>query len=254
MGNKPPAAYRILRRMKLLELTLATAEENLALDEALLETAERGSGPSEVLRLWESPQYVVVLGRSSQAKLEANLGACRRLGIPVLRRASGGASVLIGPGCLMYAVVLSYQLRPQLRMIEAAHQFVLAKLRAAIVPQLPEVAPSGTSDLTLNLRKFSGNSLRCRRQHLLYHGTIVYDLDISVMSECLGTPNRQPDYRADRPHEEFVANIPIDPGLLRREMARTWNADSPLHDWPRKATDQVIAQRYTQPKWRILST
>ena len=37
--------------MRLLDLTLASAAENLALDEALLEAAEAAGRPSEVLRL-----------------------------------------------------------------------------------------------------------------------------------------------------------------------------------------------------------
>lgn len=237
--------------MKLLELTLETPAENLALDEALLEVAETSQEACEVLRLWESPGYVVVLGRSSDAQSEVNLDACQKRGIPVLRRTTGGATVLIGPGCLMYAVVLSYELRPQLRMIESAHQFVLERLRLAIEPQLPEITPCGTSDLTMNLRKFSGNSLRCRQRHLLYHGTIVYDFSTAMIAECLAAPARQPDYRNGRTHEEFVANIPIDPDLLRRRLAQTWDATSPLNNWPRTETARVVAEKYSQAKWRI---
>jgi len=237
--------------MKLLDLTLETPEENLALDEALLEIAEAKDGPSGILRLWESPQHVVVLGRSSDPSTEVNLDACRQRGIPVLRRSSGGTTVLIGPGCLMYAVVLSYETYPQLRMIELAHQFVLQRLQQAIAPQVPEVALAGTSDLTWNLRKCSGNSLRCRQRHLLYHGTIVYDLSTIMMSECLGTPARQPDYRRNRSHDEFVTNIKIDPILLRTDLARVWRASVPLIDPPIVETHRVVAARYSQGNWRI---
>ncbi len=237
--------------MKLLELTLETPEENLALDEALLEQAEAGNHPVEMLRLWESPEYVVVLGRSSDASAEVNLPACRERGIPVLRRSSGGTTVLIGPGCLMYAVVLSYQCHPQLRMIEKAHEFVLEHLRRAIASQVADVVASGTSDLTLDLRKCSGNSLRCRQRHLLYHGTVVYDLSTAVMAECLGTPPRQPAYRQGRVHQDFVANIPIDPVVLRSTLAGVWGADSPLHDPPLNETRRIAAARYSQANWRI---
>ncbi len=237
--------------MKLLDLALDSPEENLALDEALLESAEANGRPSEVLRLWESPQHVVVLGRSSNAETEVDLDACRRRGIPVLRRTSGGTTVVIGPGCLMYAVVLSYQRRPQLRMIEAAHQFVLERLRQAIAPQVLGIDSAGTSDLVLNRKKCSGNSLRCRQHHLLYHGTVVYDFSTRLMAECLGTPARQPEYRAGRRHEDFVANIPVDPDLLRRQLAKVWEATAPLSDPPLDRMREIIATRYAQSKWRI---
>ena len=48
--------------------------------------------------------------------------------IPILRRSSGGAAIVAGPGCLMYAVVLSYEARPELRDISRAHAFVLDRL------------------------------------------------------------------------------------------------------------------------------
>jgi len=100
--------------VKLLDLTLESPAENLALDEALLERAECGTKPLEMLRLWESPQPFVVLGRASRVADEVDQEKCRQLGLPILRRPSGGASVLAGPGCLMYAVILSYQRHPDL--------------------------------------------------------------------------------------------------------------------------------------------
>ena len=56
-----------------LDLTLPTAAENLALDEALLEEAEAGPPTAETLRFWQSPRPIVVVGRSS--KLDAKSAA-----------------------------------------------------------------------------------------------------------------------------------------------------------------------------------
>ncbi len=116
--------------MKWLDLTLPTAAENLALDEALLLEAE-GRGQhgqrSQVLRIWEPTEHFVVLGRSSRRADEVNLDACRRQGIGVYRRSSGGATVLVGPGCLMYAVVLGGDAEAALAGVSHAHQFVLSR-------------------------------------------------------------------------------------------------------------------------------
>ncbi|HND51903.1 MAG TPA: lipoate--protein ligase family protein [Pirellulaceae bacterium] len=214
--------------MQLLELTLPTVAENLALDEALLAQAEAGQAPDDVLRLWESPQFAVVLGRASQVDVEANREACAADQVPIFRRSSGGAAVAIGPGCLMYAVVLSHRRHPQLAMISEAHALVMSRLLAALRPLLPEIAFQGTCDLTLHARKFSGNSLRCRREHVLYHGTLLYDFPLDRIARWLGTPPRQPDYREDRPHSQFVCNLPLPCSTLRSALAHAWNADQPL--------------------------
>ena len=147
--------------MQHLDLTLPTAAENLALDEALLEEAEAADRPVETLRLWEPRQPLVVVGRSSRPDVEVRLDVCRELDIPVLRRISGGATVVSGPGCLMYGLVLSYRLRPELRVVTAAHRWVLGTLAAALAAHVPGVQCQGTSDLALGELKFSGNSAEC---------------------------------------------------------------------------------------------
>lgn len=238
--------------MRLLDLTLDTAALNLALDEALLDEAEESATPREVLRLWESPDFAVVVGRSSSVSQEVDAEFCATKGMPVLRRCSGGASVLVGPGCLMYSLVLSYELRPALRMIEEAHAFVLERVAGCLDAICPgEIAHRGISDLTLRDRKVSGNSLRCKRGHLLYHGTLLYDFPLELIGSCLRTPPRQPDYRAGRKHLEFVANLPASGPQLRELLEQGWNAERTKHDWPRENTLQLARERYEKTSWNL---
>lgn len=237
--------------MERLDLTLETPAANLALDEALLDTADEAGEPREVLRLWEAPCPLVVLGRASRVAAEVNEVACQTQGVPVLRRCSGGASVVVGPGCLMYSVVLSLRLRPQLQQISAAHCFALQTLGAAIRRLVPEVECQGTSDLTLGARKFSGNSLRVRRTHLLYHGTILYDFPLSLVAACLRPPPRQPVYRQGRPHGQFLINLPVPRTALLQTIAAAWNADEPLTEWPRQRTLDLVETRYGQAAWNL---
>ena len=61
-----------------LDLTLAEPAENLALDEALVEEAEAGQLPGEVLRFWEPTAPLVVIGRSSRPPAEVHLDTCAR--------------------------------------------------------------------------------------------------------------------------------------------------------------------------------
>jgi lipoate-protein ligase A len=171
------------------------------------------------------------------------------LGIPVLRRPSGGAAVVLGPGCLMHAVVLSRRLRGGLRAVDRVHRFVLRRLAAALEPWAPEVRCQGTSDLALGGRKFSGNSVRVRREHLLYHGTLLYDFPLELIDRCLAMPPRQPDYREGRPHAAFVTNLPLSAATLRRSLASAWQAAEPLTDWPRARTARLVAARYGRPEW-----
>lgn len=234
--------------MRLFDLTLPTPEENLALDEALLDEAEASCKPLESLRLWESAEPVVVLGRSSQWTKEVNVEFCRRLGIKILRRTSGGAAVVAARGCLMYGVVLSYDARPALAALEEAHRFVLNTTLDALRPLVPGAARQGTSDLAISALKFSGNSVRCKRRSFLYHGTLLYDFRLELIEQCLSMPPRQPDYRQGRAHRTFLTNLPISVDALRAALTAAWGAQ-PGGAWPRERVQQLVATRYSQPEW-----
>ncbi|MGO9107746.1 MAG: biotin/lipoate A/B protein ligase family protein [Thermoguttaceae bacterium] len=235
--------------MRYLDLTLPTLAENLALDEALLDEAETANQPSEALRIWEAREHAVVIGRSSRKAAEVRGNVCSDPNVPVLRRISGGAAVVVGPGCLMYAVVLSLRLRPQLRSINQAHAQVLGALVSALRPSVPDLALRGICDLSIGEKKVSGNSMRCKRDHLLYHGTLLYDFSLEMIGRCLAMPPREPDYRQSRPHDAFVANLPLDAARLRFALQTAWTACEPRSDWPQAATQQLVAEKYSRTEW-----
>lgn len=234
--------------MKRLDLSLADPASDLALDEALLQQADAGEG-EEVLRLWTLRRPVVVIGRGSRICGETNTHYCQAHSIPILRRCSGGAAVVGGPGCLMYSLVLSLQLRPELRQVDQAHRLVMTRLLDAVAAQQPDVRWQGTCDLTLAGRKFSGNSLRIARRHLLYHGTILHAADLEQIDRCLATPPRQPEYRQGRSHADFITNLTIDPAQLREDLAAAFGAHEVSEQWPQEIVTRLRQERYDNPTW-----
>lgn len=251
--------------MDLLNLTATTAIANVALDEALLEEAEESRQPRETLRLWEPDAPLVVIGRSSQAEAEVQLDYCRAQKIPVLRRASGGAAIVTGPGCLMYALVLSLEQRPELRSLDEAHRYVLNTLASALQSEGFRVSRQGTSDLAITAsessnqpdaaphvaRKISGNSVRVKRRHLLYHGTLLYNFPLEEIGKCLAIAPRQPVYRAGRDHEAFVANLPLPVEHLRTSLAGVWQAHEPRTHWPQSRVHELVTGKYQSSEWTI---
>lgn len=252
--------------MRLLELTLDSAVENVALDEALLDACEREEGERasrsgdssdrddghfEALRIWEPNSPVVVIGRGSRLGDEVRLDYCRERWIPIVRRSSGGLAVVAGRGCLMYAVALSYARRPQLHSLDEAHRLVLDGLATALARIAPQVARRGTSDLALGDRKFSGNSVRCKRSHLLYHGTLLYDFPLEIIGHCLAPPWRAPDYRGNRAHDEFVVNFPASRAALRDALLNIWQPTAVMQA-PWAELESLMASKYRRPEWHEL--
>ncbi|WP_417746630.1 lipoate--protein ligase family protein [Rosistilla oblonga] len=239
--------------MQLLDLSLPQSAGNLALDEALLEAAEAASSQSdsEVLRLWKFDRPTVVVGRGSKVEDEVNREFCDSVSIPILRRCSGGTSVTVGPGCLLYSLVLNTDLRPELKDLDRAHQFVMQTICDAVARLLGRIEFQGTCDLTWQNRKFSGNSLRVARRHLLYHGTLLFDFPIDLVQQTLRVPPRQPDYREGRSHDQFVINLPLGEQQLRDAMADAFEVQGNLQQWPQERVHQLVESRYSKSEWNF---
>jgi len=234
--------------MHYLDVTLPSAAENLALDEALLLAAESGDG-GEVLRVWEWPAPAVVLGSGCRLAEDVDETACAADAVPLLRRSSGGGTVLLGRGCLLYSLILRYEHDPALSDIRPSYRFILAHIGRALAEGTGAVEQAGVSDLALDSRKFSGNAQQRKRSFLLHHGTLLYDFDLSQIPTYLREPPRQPDYRAGRAHLAFLRNLPLQGEELKRRLRRAWAADKPLLAWPTEEVRRLTAEKYTNPEW-----
>jgi lipoate-protein ligase A len=236
--------------MHVLDLTLPAVHANLALDEALLLTAQRGEG-SEVLRLWEHPAPAVVLGVSGRIADDVDEAACRADAVPLARRASGGGTVLLGPGCLAFAMVLSLDRRPELRDVTNSYAVIMDRLAAALQPLAGDLRLSraGGSDLALGEHKVSGNAQRRTRSFVLHHGTILYAFDLDLLPRYLCQPERQPDYRRGRDHQAFVRNFPAPVDAIKGRVRTAWEATTPLGSWPTALVDDLVATKYAKEEW-----
>jgi lipoate-protein ligase A len=232
--------------MRWLDVTLPSAAENLALDEALLLEAEADLG-GELLRLWEWPQAAVVLGSGCKLADDVDDAACRADGVPVLRRSSGGGTVLLGQGCLCFSLVLSFTRSPELADIRPSYRVILARVTEAL--GIPEVEQAGISDLAIAGRKFSGNAQQRKRHHLLHHGTLLYDFDLARVARYLRPPPRQPEYRAGREHEAFIRNLEMSRQRLVAGLRRAWDTGEEQHEWPAAEVQRLVAEKYATEAW-----
>lgn len=233
--------------MRLLTLSLPDPAENLALDEALLVAAEAGTG-GPVLRLWEQPGYAVVVGSGGSVGIDVNAAACAADGVPVLRRSSGGGTVVLGPGCLCFGVVLPYAAAPGLGEIPASNRYVLGRVLSALRPVVG-AAVAGTSDLAVNGAKVSGNAQQRKRTHFLHHGTLLCGFDLARVARYLNAPEREPDYRRNRPHAEFVTNLPLTTSAAARLLVTEWAPEGEYGPPPLELARELVREKYARAEW-----
>jgi lipoate-protein ligase A len=112
-----------------------------------------------------------------------------------------------------------------------------------------EVTVSGHTDLVIDGRKFSGNSQRRRKHFLLFHGTFLLNFDLALIAEVLRMPSKQPDYRADRSHGDFLANLGVSSTSVKDALREAWRAESgpsPFIQIP-----ESVVEKYESREWRF---
>ncbi|MEZ6141512.1 MAG: lipoate--protein ligase family protein [Zavarzinella sp.] len=226
----------------------------LAMDEALLWGAENGL-LGESIRIWEAPYLAVVLGAGGSVAIDVNQEVCTTDNVPIFRRASGGGTVLIGPGCLQFSLILAYERHPALREVKSSYDWILTQV-AALLGDTQTIELQGISDLAVSDRavarkvKISGNAQQRKRHHVLHHGTILYRFPLEAISRYLNAPERQPTYRGNRPHESFLINHPIEPTDFAEKLRLWWDCRAEaIPPEVESEAEKLLNEKYSQQEW-----
>jgi lipoate---protein ligase len=236
-----------------LDLSYSSPQENLACDEVLLDLCEHDSS-GNILRFWESKTYFAVLGYSNRLEFEVHESVCQRLGVSVIRRCSGGGTVLQGVGCLNYTLILPLNdFSLPIQTISDTTNFVLAQNCQALSSIVNDpISIEGASDLAISGCKFSGNAQRRKRKAVLFHGTFLYGFDLSLIPHLLKMPLRQPSYRGNRGHLDFIRNIETSPNDLKMVLKNQWNADVVFSDSIDEQVCRLAREKYSQQDWTLV--
>lgn len=246
--------------MQCIDLTFSTPAEYLAADEALLDWCEAGYG-DETLIFWEPRETFVVVGYANKVATEVNVTACEAKGVPIFRRCSGGGTVVQMTGGLNYSLILRITENGPTRNITSLNKFIMEKncdaVQSALGHGTSRVFVRGHTDLaidtphspTATFLKFAGNSQRRRKHFLLFHGTFLLNCDLNLISELLRMPSLQPDYRASRPHGEFVTNLNLPAATVKATLTQAWKADGKFQNPPLHEIEKLARERYETREW-----
>ena len=161
---------------------LSSVSDHLECDDWFHNLIEKNHSQSSsiFLRLWESDQHAIVLGRSNSPKVETFEKKSLHNNIPVIKRSSGGGTVVLGPGCFCYTLFIPTHLE-SCKTIQKTNHHVMTTHKESLNAILPEISIQGHTDLCINNVKFSGNSQRRKKHWILFHGTFLYNYDLSII-------------------------------------------------------------------------
>ena len=88
-----------------------------------------------------------------------------------------------------------------------SHPHIILIVIDSLRPAGIELASTRKSDLSLNGRKVSGNAARLTSGEVLFHGTLLLQVDYEAMERFLPIP---PDRKSGEPHRDFVTSLALE--------------------------------------------
>ncbi len=157
------------------------------------------------LMIWQPEYPVIVAGQSNSPEKYVLLEKALIDGIPVLKRPTGGETVVLTPRMLIISLVLKSTKLP-------GSKDFFVKINNIIIPVLKksglaDVCYKGISDLAVGNKKILGSSIYRKPGMLFYHAVLNYGESPEYIASYLKHPVREPDYRKKRSHSEFVTTM-----------------------------------------------
>jgi lipoate-protein ligase A len=181
-----------VKNWRLLKLETCNAFMNMAIDEAIL-TARTINRVPNTLRLYRWKPSAVSVGKNQNPENEVQLHNCRKLGVDVVRRISGGGTVYHDERDeVTYSLVAKtsdFGVKDIAAVYAKVYDGILDALRlVGITADFNEGDAKNCPNLRVKGRKISGSSQANKRDTVLQHGTLLLDLDLEKMFTVLRVP------------------------------------------------------------------
>lgn len=240
--------------MVYLESPSTDAEFNLALEQYVFEEMDRSR---EYFMLWQNANAIII-GKNQNTVEEIDRAYVEAHGIQVVRRLSGGGAVYHDMGNLNFTFIVDGSDTANMDLHGFCRPIAHALQQMGIHAQV-----NGRNDITIDGRKFSGNSQYVKKGRVMHHGTLMFDSDLRVVSECLKVSRDKIESKGIKSVRSRVTNIrehlPADTQITMEEFRELLlrfmeqeNGTMERYHWTREdlaRVEEIRAQRYGCWQW-----
>lgn len=155
--------------------------------------------------VWNPDKTYIVLGRANKAEDSVYIKTAQENNVEILKRPSGGESVILSSKTIVISVKLTiknylnthkYFKIINKQIISALHNLGIKNLNM-----------KGISDISIGEMKILGSSIYRKSDTLFYHAVLNVSESTKEIEKYLKHPEREPDYRIGRSHNEFVTSL-----------------------------------------------
>jgi len=163
------------------------------------------SGAGNGLLVWQPDDVYIVLGQSNTTEMSLISENVTADNIKVTKRPTGGEAVVLTPRMAVITVAREFsEMAGSKEFFREVNKMITEALAGLGVRDL---GTKGISDITVGNRKILGSSMHRREGRLVYHAVLNLGENPMIFGRYLRHPRREPDYRQNRPHSEFVTSL-----------------------------------------------
>lgn len=198
-----------LRPMRFVNLRGWPITRMLRLEEALVRHEPGSWCLVNALPASSAPTVVVGLSGKPHELLNADALSAAEGDVPVVRRFTGGGTVVVGGGTVVASLVVEKDAAPCApfpREIMAWTEDVYAAAFARLLPESGDALALRDFDYVVGDRKVGGNAQCIAKDKFIHHTSFLWDFCPADMS-YLKLPEKRPAYRGERSHLDFLTKI-----------------------------------------------
>ncbi len=178
----------------------------------MLNTSEYNLPDIQLLQLkrnsflvWIPDKKYVVLGASNKSEDSLILENVIKDGITVLKRPSGGQTVMLTPDNLIVSVAFFEMDKIQPKEIfNRINKIIISSIEIAGIKYS---SLNGISDIEISGKKILGSSIYRNKDVILYHAVLNLGESGTTFDRYLKHPTVEPEYRKGRKHSDFVTSL-----------------------------------------------
>jgi lipoate-protein ligase A len=192
---------------RVIGLSINDAYMNMAIDEAILRLRSIKKSPN-TLRFYRWYPSAVSIGYFQSIEDEVDIEACKRMGVDIVRRITGGGAVYHDfEGEITYSLIVD-EGNPKIPFDIIKSYGVICKgiiIGLKALGLNPEFKP--INDIVINNKKISGNAQTRKSGVVLQHGTILLDSNLQTMFKVLKVSDEKIRDKMIKAAEERVTTI-----------------------------------------------
>jgi len=260
-----------MESLRLLKPETHNAFMNMAIDEAILTARTIGKAPN-TLRLYMWNPAAVSIGKNQQLENEVHLDNCRKLGVNVVRRISGGGTVFHDSrGEVTYGLIAKtsdINAKDNLAVYDKVNSGIKDALRIlGITADFNEGDEKNCPNLTVKGKKISGSAQIRKRDTILQHGTLLLDVDLEKMFTVIRVPwaktcmevvnvakNRITSVKNELGHTVSAETAANALAVGFKNALTLQPADGELTNYEQELVQKLYKEKYATDHWNLHGT